>query len=288
MKAITTLSSLSAEEKKFLKTKQITAANTPDGWIGFFKKLKQIDSEGDKTRNRSFSLGCLGLVVAFIGIFLIGFGIGYVVIPIGILIALVSYILYFYLQSYDIPGAVLSHTLVPMLMVLREEMQPDAQIKLRLDLRGFSIPEKLVRTNPEYARGSYHRIVDSFYRDHWLDGETVLADGTRLIWTVEDLVRSSKKEKRNYRGKHKSKTKNKHQSLIALQVGMHNKKYTLPGKIKQKTAEGAIRTKDVDKYSWMSLRKVVKHSGGQSFTPTDFINAIASAYARAIPAGGKK
>ena len=288
MKAITTLSSLSPEEKNFLKTKQITAANTPDGWISFFKKLKQIDTDGDKTRNRGFSFGCLGLVVAFIGIILIGFGVGFIVIPIGILIAIGGYALYFYLKSYDIPGSILSHTLIPMLMILREEMKPNEQIKLRLDLRGFSMPEKLLRTNPEYARGSYHKIVDSFYKDHWMDGDTILADGTRLIWAVEDLVRSSEKNKRNNRGKHKSKTKNKHQSLISLQVGMYNKKYSLPEKIKQKTAEGAIRTKDVDKYSWMSLRKLIKHEGGQTFTPSDFINAIASAYARAIPSGGKK
>jgi hypothetical protein len=288
VKALTTLSSLSPEEKNFLKTKQITASNTPEGWISFFKKLKQIDTDGDKSRNRGFSVGCIGLVIAFIGIFLIGFGVGFIVIPIGILLAVVGYAFYFYLKSYDIPGSILGNTLVPMLMILREEMSPNEQIKLRLDLRGFSMPEKLLRTNSEYARGAYHKIVDSFYRDHWLDGDTVLADGTRLIWSIEDLVRSSHKTKRTTRGKIKSKTKDKHRSLLSLQIGMHNKRYSFPEKIKQKTAEGVIRTRDLEQYSWMSIRKMIKHQGSQTFAPGDFINAVASAYARAIPAGGKR
>ena len=288
MKSITTLSSLSPEEKLFLKNKQITAANTPDGWINFFKKLRQIDSQGDKSRKRSFRIGCVSLVVAFIGIFLIDFGVGLVVIPLGILIAAISYAVYFYLKPYDIQGPVIANTLIPMVMILREEMNPHEQIKLRLDLRGFSMPEKLVNKNPNYARGAYHKIVDSFYRDHWIDGDTVLADGTRLIWSIEDLVKSSQKNKRNARGKHKTKIKNKHRSLISLQVGMHNKKYSFPEKIKQKTAEGTIRTKDADNYSWMVIRRMIKYEGGRTFTASDFINAIASAYARAVPAGGRK
>jgi hypothetical protein len=295
VKAITTLSSLSPEEKNFLKNKQIVAANTPDGWIGFLRKLKQIDDEGDKTRKRSFSIGCLGLAATVVGIILLFIGIsiwiipiGILIIPIGVLITAIAYGIYFYLKSYDIPGSILSHTLVPMLMILREEMKPDEQIKLRLDLRGFSIPEKLVKTSPSYSRGAYYKIVDSFYRDHWLDGDTVLADGTRLIWSIEDLVKSSKKTKRNASNKHKTKTKDKHQSVISLQVGMYNKRYSFPPKIKQKTAEGAIRTRDADRYSWMMLRKVIKHQGEQTFTPADFINAVAGAYARAVPAGGRK
>ena len=290
MKALTALSSLSTEEKNFLKSKQITAANTPDEWLKFFKKLKDFDAEGDKTRKIGRNIGCGGLILAFVGIILVSLYVGIFLIPIGIILALIGFAIFFYIRRYDIPGAILTQTLVPMLVILREEMPPQEKLKLRLDLRGFDLPEKLVNKGPSYARGAYHEIVDSFYRDHWLDGDTQLADGTKLIWGVEDLVKSSKKSKRNARGKHKTKTKNRHQSLISLQVGMNNKKYFLPAKIKQKGAEGAIRTKDADKFSWMSLRKRIKHEAGQTFSPKDFVNVIASAYARAVPAaaGGKK
>jgi hypothetical protein len=133
-------------------------------------------------------------------------------------------------------------------------------------------------------------VNDSFYRDPWFGGETVFADGTRLIWSVEDFVKSQKKYKRNPRGKIKSKTKNKYRSFISMQIGMHNKKYSIPEKIKEKSdAYGAIRTKETDDYGWMSVRKMIKHPSGQTFAPRDFLNTVAIAYARATPvAGGKK
>lgn len=288
MKALSAISSLSAEEKNFVISKQLTAAYTPDEWLNLFKKLKDFDSQGDSTRTTGFRLGCVGLILTFVGIILLTVFVGVFLIVIGILLAIVSFTIYFYLKPYDMPGEILSKTLVPIVLILREEMNPQEKLKLKLDLRGFSMPEKLVNKSQSYARGNYHAIVDSYYRDHWLDGETILADGTRLIWSVEDLVKSSQKSKRNARGKHKTKTKNKHQSLISLQVGMNNKKYILPEKLKQKGAEGAIRTKDVDKYSWMRVRKMVKHQAEKTFSPADFVNVVASAYLRAVPAGGKK
>lgn len=284
MKAISAISSLSPGEKNFLKTKQLTAEYTPDEWLKLFKKLKDVDAKGDSMRKVGGSFGCLGIILAIVSIFLFP-----LLLIIAIPVAIAGIAIYFYLKAFDIPGEILSRTLVPMIVILREEMKPDEKLKLRLDLRGFELTEKLVNKTNSYAMGVYHSVVDSFYRDHWLDGDTILADRTRLIWSVEDLVKSTHKTKRNYRGKTKSKTKNKYKSLITLQVGMNNKKYFLPEKVKQKGAEGAIRTKDADDHSWMNLRKIVKHQGEQKFTPQDFVNAVASAYARAIPAsGGKK
>lgn len=286
MNAISTLSSLSSEEKNFLKTKQITGAKTPDEWLNFFRKLKDFDTQSDKTRKAFSFIGWAGLTVAFIGIFLIGFVIGFVIIPLGVLIAAVCLGVYFYLKSYDITGSVLDNTLVPMILILREEMNVNERLKLRLDLRGFSLPEKFIKQNPSYSRGSYYEIKDSFYRDRWMDGETEMADGTRLIWTIEDFVRSSHKKKRNSRGKYKSKTKNKTRTFVSMQIGMNNKRYSLPEKIKQKTNDGTIRTKDTNEHSWMSVRKVIKNASEQYLNPQEFVNTVATAYSRATPAGG--
>jgi hypothetical protein len=189
-----------------------------------------------------------------------------------------------------VPGAILTKTLTPMLLVLREEIPPQEQLKLRLDLRGYSTPEKLINQSAAYESGRYYEVTDSFYRDPWFDGETVFTDGTRLIWSVEELVKSQKKYKRNPRGKVKSKTKTRRRSFISMQIGMHNKKYSLPEKIKEKTNNfGNVRTKEMNDYGWMSVRKMLKHEGDQTFAPRDLINTIATAYARATPiAGGRK
>lgn len=282
------ISSLSAEEKKFLKTKELIDAKTPDEWISFLKKLKDVDASGDKTRKTFGGFGCLGLIIAFIGIILLGFGIGIFIIPIGILLAAVCYGIYFYLRSFDISASVISNTIVPLMMILREETKPDEKVKLRLDLRGFAKPEKLVKKNPTFASGVYHAVNESFYRDHWMDGETALADGTRLIWAIEDLVKNTQKSKRTPRGKYKSKTKNKTRCLLSMQIGMSKKRYALPEKLKQKNVEGVIRTKEADDYNWMSVNKLVRNVGEQALPPQEFVNSIASAYIRAVPAGGRK
>ena len=168
-------------------------------------------------------------------------------------------------------------------MILREDMPSTQRLKMRLDLRGFTMQEKLRSESKPYASGVYHKVVDKFYQDQWFDGETTLADGTRLIWSVTDLARRREKSKRTPRGKHKFKTKDAHRTFISMQIGMKSRRYALPEKLKQKGADGNIRTKAVENYDWMSVRRRIKHAAGQTFQPIDFINAIASAYVRAQP-----
>ena len=288
MKALFTLNSLSNEEKELLKAKQINAERTVEEWFALFTKLRDFDKQGDRTRKWSFGIGCFGIILAIVGILLIAAFVGVLFIPLGIILAVAGIITYFYIKRFDIPGEVLTNTVIPILTVLREDMKSNQKLQMRLDLRGFAIPEKLSNQSEPYASGVYHKIVDSFYRDHWFDGKTILADGTHLIWSIHDLAKRQNKSKRNYRGKHKSKTKDKHRSFISMQIGMKSKRYTLPKKFKEKSKEGAIVTKSTDDFDWMDVRRNIKHPDGQTFQPTDFVNAIASAYLRATPHGEKK
>lgn len=288
MKAFLTLGKLSAEEKNLLLNKQITDSKTPDEWIAFFQKLKDFDKESDATRKLNGWLGCLGFIVIFMSFFLIASLVGFVTIGAGILMVITGLIGYFYIKRYDIQGDVLTNSIIPILKVLREEMKLSEKVKLKLDLRGFAMAEKLTNQTEPYQRGAYYSIIDYFYRDQWLDGETALADGTQLKWSIWDLAKQSKKSKRTTRGKHKSKTKDKHCSFISVTVGMHEKKYALPEKLKLKDQEGHIRTKGAGDYNWMNIKKTIKHPVGKTFTPTDLVNAIATAYTRAAPTGGRK
>lgn len=288
MKALFALNKLSAAEKNFLKVKQLTGEYTPDEWLNLFTRLRDFDKQGDGTRKFGGWLGCGGIAVSFFSIFLIVIYVGLLTLPIGLLMAAVGLTIYFYIKRFDIPGEILTNAVLPIVKIMREEMQPGEKLKLRLDLRGFKQPEKLINQGQPYQKGAYYNIVDYFYKDQWIDGEALLRDGTKLIWSIFDLVKYSKKSKRTPRGKYKTKYKEKNQTLIQMQIAMHEKRYILPPKLKQKEQGRTVLTKKGDDYNWMSVRKMVKHPVGQKFGVHDFLDAVASAYVRATPVRGKK
>ena len=139
-----------------------------------------------------------------------------------------------------------------------------------------------------YTRGAYHRIVDSFYKDSWLDGATTFADGTKVIWNITDLVKNSNKTKRNPRGKTKHKTKQKYRTIIQLQAALHKKKYRFPIKIKDKTKEQSILTKSTKDYDWIKIRRSLAYPNDKTFSVSDFIQTIAIVYRQAYPLGGNR
>ncbi len=285
MKAIFTINSLLPEEKNLLKVKQIQAEMPVQQWIDLLTKLRDFDKQADTSRGWGCGMAIVGAILTIVGIPLISIIVGFAIIPIGLILLIVGLILNRYLKPYDIDGNVLTNRILPILKILREEMKTNENLKLRLDLRGFEFPEKLLSQSPDYGSGAYRSIIDYYYRDHWMDGDATLADGTRLIWSIYDLVKHIKKVK--YR-KGKRKSKSKYRTHISMQVGMHRKRYILPPSLKLKGQEGAVRTQRSGYYAWMLVKKTVKHAAGQSFQPNDFVNTIASAYIRATPVGGRK
>ncbi len=263
----------------------------PEQWINLFTKLRDFDKQADTSRWIGGGMGCVGLLLAIIGIPLISVLVGILMIPIGLILLAVGIYVYATLKPYDIQGDVLTTRVLPLLKILREEMKTNENLKLRLDLRGFEFPEKLLSQSEDYGDNSffsgarYKSIIDYYYRDHWMDGDATLADGTRLIWSAYDLVKHIKKVKHR---KGKRKSKSKYRTYISMQVGMNRKRYMLPPSLKLKGQEGAVRTQKSGDYNWMLVKKTVKYPAGQSFQPNDFVNTIASAYIRATPVGGRK
>lgn len=284
MKAIFTLSKLTPEEKNLLKTKQVQANMPPQQWIDLFSKLRDFDKEADSSRLLAGWMIAAGVLITIVGIPLTAILIGFVIIPIGIILAGTFLYVFFSLKQYDIKSEILSGKVLPTLLVLREEMKPGDGLKLRLDLRGFEIPEKLVNQSPKRNTSIYRSIVDYYYRDNWMDGDATLADGTRLVWNAQELVKHIKKVK--YR-KGKRKSKSKFRSVLTTQIGMHRKRYRLPA-VREKGNDGKIATRKSGEFHWMRISKTIKHPPGQTFKPTDFLNTVATAYSRAIPAGGPK
>lgn len=298
MSAFSQLEKLSEKDKLFLTTKQIEDEKSADDWLNFFNRIKQFDQIGDKTRQKNFGLGCVAAILLVFGIFvspiLFSFSLEagsfafsgivsflIILIFLALLAATIfGFVRYKKLKKFDIQVEMLTDKVLPILLILQEEMKPNDLIKLRLDLRGFEIPEKLVSQSNDYGSGMYRSIVDYYYRDPWIDGTATLGDGTRLIWHIQDLVKHIKKVKWR---KGKRKSKSKHRTFLNFQIGMHRKKHSLPVRLKLKGNEGKLRTKRSGAYHWMNVYKTIKHPPGQQFSPNDFVNAIASAYVRATP-----
>ncbi len=284
MKAIFTLNKLNSDERNLLKTKQIKAEMPVQQWIDLFSKLHDFDKEADSSRKWAVGLAITGGLIAFFGLFLLVVFVGFLMIPVGLMMLVGCIIAYFYLKSYDIQSELLTQRVLPVLLILREEMKPNGLLKLRLDFRGFELSEKLVNQSEKRKTSIYRSIIDFYYSDHWMDGDTTLADGTRLVWSITDLVKHIKKVK--YR-KGKRKSKSKYRTVLNTQIGMHRKRFLLPD-VKEKGNEGKIKTQKSGAYNWMQVRKTVKHLPPSSFKPVDFLNTIASAYVRATPLGGRK
>jgi hypothetical protein len=298
MKTFSILKSLSPPELGFLRTEKVAAGETPDEWISFFRKVLEFDQKADATRKKLMVLGVLSLLAAPLVWFAISFffllfiPVDYAIIAfvpaflaafLTLIISIFAFYKYFKLRKYDLRcNDLIKNRMIPLLQLLREEVKRNQKVDLKLDLTNPQDSSKFIKQSPAYAKGVYHKVIDSDYRNDWLSGQTVLADGTILNWKISELIRQIKKTKRNYRGKYKTKYKYKNKTLIQIDAGLERKNFLLPPGLKQKGSEGKIRTKKQGKYDWIQIRKIIKHDGGE-FNIKYFIDTVASIYMRAKP-----
>lgn len=287
MQALFTLRSLSPPEKNLLKKKQIQGELTPDEWISLITNLVNFEKQGDLTRKKSENAIIFLFLAVFPGVAVILFSpsrLTLTILPFAavawVILLLIAIFIYFYIKSFDLSGDVLTDKILPIIKVLREEMQPTEKIKLKLDLRGYNLPEKLLRKDSPFSKGDYYSITNSYFRDPWFSGEAQLADGTKLVWKIASLVRNTYKTKKNPRGKVKSKIKEKFRTVTDFRAGMDKKRYKLP-KLSHKTSDGRILTRNSGDYTWMRIVKNIKHADSNSFSYKDFVDLPATVYSNA-------
>ena len=303
MNALSFLNSLSDEDKNFLKTQQVDSVKSAQDWIEFFNNCLDFDKTGDKERKKNGWLAIISAVPAlgsgFIVLSLIGnFSTksGFLTFFISVfLICLVTVFLavffgdrYGKLSPYNLVcNEMIRQQVLPILMLLRADSKSSQPIKLRLDLRGFSTADKLVDSDPTYQNSSGYNVTVSRYKDNWMNGETMLTDGTQIVWNALDFYKQTVKIKYKRKGKTKTKKKHKGNGLISMQIGMDRDIYTLPPRLKDKTESDKITTKKEGKHDWMEIRQKTDYGEG-CFHIKNFADAIAKAYTRATPVKGAK
>jgi hypothetical protein len=192
-------------------------------------------------------------------------------------------------RKHDLPFGLRLFTL-PLLPILREDHDPETPLELKLDLTGPEQNSKVTQTSEPYKKGVYHKVVDTFYDDPWIEGHAKFVDGTDLRFSVIDHVKSQSKTKRNPRGKIKRKTKAKKKTELAVAV-------TFPARNYAAATIQAAQSTDIKKESVKTgedrtvvrLSKVVELARMDGVPqPEHLLELVAEAYQRVDPSRKKK
>jgi hypothetical protein len=189
-------------------------------------------------------------------------------------------------RKHDVPNALRSFVL-PLLPILREDHDPERSLELRIDLSGAEQPSKRVRSSDPYKKGAYHKVVDTFFDDPWLEGHAHFVDGADVRFSVVDHIRSSEKNKRSASGKHKRKTKRKRKTEFSVTLSVPARNYAAAG--------GAGRTVPKESIKAGENRTVVKLGGVVAQPSLEsapvvgmLLELISGAYERVEPSRRKK
>jgi hypothetical protein len=192
-------------------------------------------------------------------------------------------------RRHDLPFGLRLFAL-PLLPILREDHDPGTPLDLKLDLTGPEQNSKVIRTSDPYKKGAYHKIVDTFYDDPWIEGHAKFVDGTDLRFSVIDHVRSQSKTKRNPRGKIKRKTKAKKKTELAVTVTFPARNYAAAKSQASQSAD--IRKESVkagEDRTVVRLSKVVELARTDGVPqPEHLLELVAEAYQRVDPSRRKK
>jgi hypothetical protein len=244
---------LTPEQQRIVDDGRVEGARSPEDWIRLLAAVAEFDARSDALR------------VSKAGFFVRRFA-----------------------RKHDVPNGLRLFAL-PLLPILREDHDPDVPLELKLDLTGPRESSKEVGKGEPYKRGAYHKIVDTFYDDPWIQGHARFADGADIRFGVIDHVRSSRKTKRTPRGKIKTKTKSKKKTEITVTASFPSRNYdtaTAPGArlgIKKETvAAGEDRTV-------VNLGRVVVLDSFYGTPDLDLLlQLIGAAYAKVDPSRRKK
>ncbi|MGE0821724.1 MAG: hypothetical protein AB7G75_10885 [Candidatus Binatia bacterium] len=276
---------LTVAQRKILSRKIVTRELTANQWLTLLGAVARFDQRGDQLRSFAGKSAAWLAGLFFVALFVLGF------LPFWVwatahltIIGLFFFflLLWWRLRKIDLPDT-LRMVVVPLFGILREEST--GIIKAAIDLRGPLESTKRTEHSPAKNK-NYPRVDLSFFCDPWLQVETQLADGSRLVIEAKDFVRERSIAKKNARGKVKYKTKYKGRRLYEVRLAASHKAYRLA---ESPHPEDGIRmaVKAGEKRDVIKLRRMVP--SGDPKTPTlpanidDLTQLLATAYAQLAP-----
>ncbi|MCI0489058.1 MAG: hypothetical protein L0229_20900 [Blastocatellia bacterium] len=279
--------SLTPDQRRILEEKQIEGNYTPGEWLALLRQLAEYDRHGDAVRKVVKKMGCASgiLVVAtfIIGIVFETFFLFFIALIIGV----VALVLYFVKKRSDLPNK-LRRFALPLISILREEMEQGVPLYLRMDFRSGTIKEKeTAYLGPDETKARYRRpsnvlkVKETHYTNAWMEGRARLTGGSILEWQIVDNTRQRKITKKGSSGKTKFKTKYKVKTIIDARLGLPREDYALmPGGPTAHQGE-KVATRTGEKRNLIRVRRA-KQSSTVDPEPDlkEFLDLVAGAFRR--------
>jgi hypothetical protein len=198
-------------------------------------------------RNKFLTGMGISILVAFISIFLLSQGsgsiaiIGFLLLGLGILGFIAFLIAAIYAESkksfhgrFNLPNQRYELLKQVLQMVVRD-MEPAAEVSVRLVLSPPSQKNKLIQTVPHRYKTGFK--VD-FYQDEWLTVNGNFLDKTEFLLTTTECNQTAYGWKRSSSGKSKYKTKSKPQGLeVDLKLNYPLRRYGAIKVVKEQAVE---------------------------------------------------
>lgn len=279
MNVLTAYRSLNAEQKRALREKKIKL-NRPIGeTLEFLKPLAACDTMADRMRTK---LGCtfaIGIVLT-VGAIIFAMSAWTLAVTLLVVLVLAATIafgyLWFWTKKIDVSNNIRSFTL-PVLSVLREDIDPAHPVHVDLDLTAPNAPQKKKSESEPYKHGAYYKVIDRMYVDDWMQVDARLVDGTKLSWHVVDTIRERQKTKRNARGKIKSKTKYAKKTDLEVSMALLSKTYEV----------GAVRGAEVTadgKRNTVQMERRIRSASLDPVDPRALLDLVADVFRSTRPA----
>jgi hypothetical protein len=201
-----------------------------------------------------------------------------------ILIAPISVITFFILRKMDVPNRI-RVSVLPMLIILREDADLNATLHLRADLRGATVADKQVGQEEVLIDTSVRRVAQTRFCDAWLRGSVRLCDGSQLKWEVSDLVKQRRIRKSSV-GRTKFKTKYKRKTRIDVTLIARRDRYQVDA---PSTGDGPKLKKQDERKSVLRYRRAFasKASPDNAFDFNGFMLTISTVHQCLKPLGAR-
>jgi len=279
------LRELSPAERETIASGHFAGDYTPDALLDQMRTLARFDASNDTTRGHLKTWLWSIVVLDFVGMLLFKFtphadrllDARWVVplLVLEVVLVVGMGVLLWRLRNVDI-GNNFRQVALPFLSVLKQDIDPSQTVTVRIDLRDALHASKKKRTGNPYADGAYHKVIDTTYLDPWFHGKAVLADGSRLMWTVSDMIVKSSRTKRTARNKLKTKTRHIKRSQVAIALAVPNKVYGVARGPAQEGSKLAVAAGA--KRSTIKLVRKLKTRSLDPVDPALLIDAVSGAY----------
>lgn len=282
-KTLKLLAALSPAERRTIRSGQFAGDFTPEALLDQMRTLARFDASNDAAREDLKKLMgffvLVTIVSAILGLYHWVPPVTFSIAGIGVLGAGICSVLNSRLTGVDICNN-FRDVALPFLAVLKQDMEADQMLAVRIDLRSPTHERKRHGSVQPPLHGAYTKIVDSNFRDAWFHGSARLADGSVLRWDVSEDICESKRTKRSASRKLKTKTRHYKRSTVAIALAVPNKSYGVNRGLSSSRHKVAVA--DGAKRHVIKLTRKLKSKSLDPLDPRILIEAVSSAYKRVV------